>query len=296
MSNYNLIDAYLDNELSMEEKLSFEQQLSKDPGLRQELSLQQELIEGIREARKMELKAMLDAVAVGGSGMGNSISVGKFIAGIVLVGVVTWGVFYFTEQAPEREYVPVAENTSESLEDMLKVQQEETAVEEEAQPAEGEEPVQQQIAVQAEAMKDEQPVAETSNEVPAISQPDIRKPETIAAFEGGEEAVDSLHAPGSTRVEKKESSMSTIDVKVDNTKKKYTFHYQLKGGKLFLYGDFSSGLYEILEFNTNEGKSLFLYFKGKYYALDDNRERIVKLEPVRGRSLIEKLEEARGEN
>ena len=297
MSNYNLIEAYLDNEMSAEEKRNFEQQLKDNSELKQELGFQQELIAGIQEARRVELKAMLDAVSIGGgSSVGSSALLGKIIAGLALVGAITAGVYYFSDQEVVREYLPVADNNKrESYDDLVNLPLEEARKEEEAEQAE---PVEDtpSTRVETQALEEELLPAEDEESSPVVTQPNIRTPETIAAFEADDEATDSIHVPGNTVTEDKESSMSTIDVMVDNTRKKYTFHYQLKGGKLFLYGDFSSGLYEILEFNTREGKTLFLYFDGKYYDLNDDQERIVKLVAVKERSLIDKLEEVRRDN
>lgn len=296
MSNYNLIEAYLDNEMSAEERRNFEQQLSENSELKQELGFQQELVAGIQEARRMELKAMLDAVSIsGGSSVGGSALVGKIVVGLMLVGAITAGIYYFPGQEAVREYLPVADNHSEeSYDDLVNLPAEEVEsvedAEEQAEPADA-----TSSSSQLDQVTEEEPMTEVKvkEESPVVTKPNIRTPETIAAFDREEEALDSMHVPGNTRTEEKEPSMATIDVTVDNTRKKYTFHYQLKGGKLFLYGDFSSGLYEILEFNARKGKTLFLYFDGKYYDLNDDQERIVKLVPVKEKSLIEKLEEVR---
>lgn len=298
MNNFDLIDAYLDNDMNPEELQRFEQQLSSNAELKRELGFQQELIVGIQQARRLELKARLDNVAVGGNSVGQSLTLSKVITGIIILGLVGWGIYSLYDNETSQDFMPVADANQETVEELIEDQSENIPVTEEASPnAESDTPEDAEASMNTEA--NEKPQLKSEESVPEVREvikPDIKKPEMITGFDGAEEIADSLQAPGTVASGKKESNLSTIDVAIDNTRKKYTFHYQFKGGKLFLYGDFSSGLYEILEFNPRNDKTLFLYFQNNYYSLDNKQDKIVRLESVKDRSLIMKLKEARGMN
>ncbi|MEO0552888.1 MAG: hypothetical protein AAF149_06805 [Bacteroidota bacterium] len=289
MDNLELIDAYLREEMDSSQKSSFEKKLASDPDLKGQFEFQSKIVAGIKEARKMELKAMLDQVAVGGF---QSISLGKTAATFLVAGLVVWSIYYFNRAPEEQQFLPIAQE-SESAEDLII--ENEVISEPATEKTEKESTVDQQ-ADQLSTDTQRTGSANINEGEPVISEPKINKPELISDFEGDGSDADSLLAPGSVAVNGETKELSSIDVSVDNTKKKFTFHYQFKNGRLFLYGDFSSDLYEILEFNTDRKKALFLFYKGKFYDLDGKNERIVELKTVKNKALVAKLEEARTGN
>lgn len=291
MNNLELIDAYLRDELSASQKSSFEQEMASDPSLKGEFEFQSNVVEGIKEARKNQLKAMLNQVPVGGS-VTYGVTIGKIATTLIVAGLIGWGIFYFNQSSEDQTLLPVAQE-SESIDELINEPPVET--EEESEDVaenlveEEKEQLKETVVNKSSSNQDEIQEKETT-------APTINKPEAIAGFDSDTDAADSLLAPGSSRIQGEKEEISSIDVKVDNTRKKFTFHYQFKNGRLFLYGDFSSDLYEILEFNADEEKSVFLFYKGKFYDLNSNNERINELKTVKSKTLITKLEQARAGN
>jgi hypothetical protein len=282
MSKKDLVSAYFDGEMTISEGNDFLNNVSQDAELKNEFQFQSEIIEGLKAARVSELKAMLDAVPVGGGG---AIALGKLaiIGGVLILSGLSY--FYISNKDTIQ---PLTEPKAieDALDELISSSNNEEDIAEEFE----------QLEVQAEQKS---VISKTEiikpNKESIITSPQINKPETIEPHELIEENNDEFDVPESGLIQKNTTTLSAIDIDVDNSKKKYSFHYQLKAGKLFLYGSFDKGLYEILEFNSPEGKILFLYYKDKYYGLSKNQSEIVPLDEVTEDSLISKLEAARRE-
>ena len=74
--------------------------------------------------------------------------------------------------------------------------------------------------------------------------------------------------------------------------RKYSFHYQFYNNKLYLYGDFDNK-YEILELNTPAGISIYMFYKDKFYELQQNQEKITPLNAIRNSALMRDLKTIR---
>jgi hypothetical protein len=85
----------------------------------------------------------------------------------------------------------------------------------------------------------------------------------------------------------------SIAVEIDTKNKKYDFHYQFKDGKLFLYGPFENDLYEILEFFSDDKRTMFLFYQENFYLLKDDNEKLKPLGAIQDPSLIKKLKDYR---
>ncbi|MEM7107022.1 MAG: hypothetical protein AAF519_02265 [Bacteroidota bacterium] len=291
MDKLELIDAYLRDEMDSSQKGAFEKQMASDPKLQGEFEFQKSVVAGISEARKMELKAMLDNVVISG-GATENFTLGKVVAGLLVVGALSWCGYYFTQPSQPREFMPVAQEAENPQELITPKGQKAEVEKEELQVEASSKAVEEKITIDdSEVDKDISQILPKS-----AKEPQINKPELLTGFEGDEDTSDSLLAPGSTSVKGEIEEISSIDVSIDNTRKKFTFHYQFKNGRLFLYGDFSSDLYEILEFNADEERALFLFYKGKFYNLNDDQERIMELKVVKNKTLLSKLDKARTGN
>lgn len=293
MSNTELINAYFGNEMTDAEKQHFEARLNNDPELKSEFNFHKEIVEAIKETRRAELKAMLDKVPVGGGSSGGAATLGKVMSTLVVAGLIGAGIYYLwpvEEEAVERkENISMVEPTEEKVVEITEAEvkeEESPVVEKEEEAIETVEKPQPDIETTA---KEEEEVAEVTP-----VKPEINKPDVAPTFETTEEG-DSLEAPGSNLVSSSYDDHTALDVEIDNTNRNFSFHYQFKSGKLFLYGSFDKGLYEILEINSRGEKTLFLYYKDKFYPLNRNQIKIVPLEPVKESTLIEKLRKARVE-
>ncbi|UII30507.1 hypothetical protein LVD17_19635 [Fulvivirga ulvae] len=293
MSNLELIDAYFGNELTEAEMQAFEKRLQQEPELTKEFEFQKDIVDAIKTERAAELKAMLDKVPVGG-GTSGTFTMGKILSTAAVVGMAVLGIYYFwpAEEAPV-ETTPKTDVTTTPAEDN-QPEEIKPAIEEE-EPLVAKNKEEHKKPTQHATEKVIEGEAETDKKSPTIAKPEINKPDPVPTFDTQDDLNDSLEAPGGNLITKPDEDHSTLDVEIDNTHKNFSFHYQFKSGKLYLYGSFDKGLYEILEINSKAGKTLFLYYKDKFYPLRTNQFKIVPLEPVKESTLIEKLEKAREE-
>jgi hypothetical protein len=84
-----------------------------------------------------------------------------------------------------------------------------------------------------------------------------------------------------------------IEAGINGNNGKYNFHYQFKDNKLFLYGVFEKNLYELMEFFSNNKRTLFLYYKENYYLLNEDDNKIKRLAPISDPALLKKLKDYR---
>ncbi|NOS91450.1 MAG: hypothetical protein HOP30_05985 [Cyclobacteriaceae bacterium] len=276
MSNTELIDDYLTNRLSDADKAAFESQLANDPALQADVALQGQIIESVRKARAIELKAMLNQVPVTAP-VSITLPIMRMAASIVGAGIIILAFSYYFNNSTQQP------NMSSSLEESLQ----------KVDPADFE-PLEEPTA---------QPTPTTEEKVAApasTTEKEIKKetPRTSPVQQPKIDVVDptkDMTDGGNAALPKNETShaaitASHIAVEVEDNNKKYPFHYQFNQGKLFLYGSFDKGLYEILEIN-GDAHSVFLFYKDNYYSLDEKVSAITALEPIRNQALISKLKE-----
>ncbi|HEX8039978.1 MAG TPA: hypothetical protein VF490_12545, partial [Chryseosolibacter sp.] len=94
--------------------------------------------------------------------------------------------------------------------------------------------------------------------------------------------------PGSLR-----PAGSSLAVETDSKNSRYSFHYQFRDGKLFLYGPFEKNLYEIMEFFSDQKRTVFLYYKNHYYLLPEADSQVRPLTAIKDPALLKKLDESR---
>ena len=269
MMNFEKIDDYLANRLPSEEKAAFEQELNGDPALKEEVTFQQEVIEGVRQARMLEIKQMLNQVPVPSSGW----SSGQIAATVISVGVVATSLYFYFQNdeptlSPDQNPPAVISQPDPSTTAPAAVNEQE-----ETSPAK-EEPKSSNTATKPKT-------------VSPVQKPDIQVVDPSDEFKETEEPAETTtHA-------KSELSLSKMEVTTISANKKYSFNYQFAEGKLLLYGPFDKSLYEILEINGGN-HAVFLFYKENYYLLDESQKAITPLEPIRDGSLLQKLKEYRG--
>lgn len=279
MNNFELIDDYLANRLKGTEKEAFERQVGNDPALKSEVELQKQIVEGIKQARAAELKAMLNKVPVAGGGAQVEFNVMRIAASVVLVGVVSAAAYYYMRS----DDFPPIENAAAD------VTRKEEAKPQESNPARD---VPQQGTPDSKVVSPEKQDQKTKEEATAEVKP-ATKPSldiTDPSAELQQEEQPSVELPAVS--EKPEITTSHVQVEMDSSNKRYDFHYQFAGNKLMLYGSFDRSLYEVLEINSGN-HALFLFYKNNFYLLDEDQEKVTKLSPIQDNVLLKKLREYR---
>ncbi len=275
MSQFNLIDDYLTNRLNGESKRLFEEEMKVDNLLKEEVQFQKSVIEGIRKARITELKAMLNNVPVGGA----SALSGKLALAAFSVGILATLVYY------------LGFNTNNNTSVETPVQTQEIVTEESTLPIDTRKK-ETASGISAESLVPEK-VNEASSTQKAIKRSVPPKVEVVDPTEDlradlQEHATDGL----STRPT---PTVPAIEVAIDDSNKSYPFHYQFIADKLVLYGPFNSDLYEVIQINGTT-QTAFLYYKGKYYHLDEKESSITPLIMIRDNMLLGKLDQYRNKN
>ncbi|MEQ9591389.1 MAG: hypothetical protein RLN86_02265 [Cyclobacteriaceae bacterium] len=275
MSQFDLIEKYVTNNLNEAERLSFEQEMKGDAQLRSEVKLQQDIIEGVKQARVAELKAMLNNVPISG---GYSLATGKIALATLTAGIIG-AALYFTMRTESVEPQELSED--------IKVEQSVPAEITEIAPVE--EPTTESGVTNTES--------EAKSNIPAPakkkSTPKERPAPSVSVMDPTEELTSKTEEAIANEVNtRSEISASSIEVETQSGNKDYPFHYQYAKGKLHLFGPFDAGLYEIIEINGGS-HTIFLYYKEAYYHLDQRESKIVPLIQIRDTELLNRLDQYR---
>lgn len=280
--DFELLDDYIGNRLSDADKASFESRLQADPDLQRELKLQQDIVSSLRKARAAELKAMLNNIPPSAIPAN---STGAFTWTAVAIAVaVAIGLYFYLQPSEETSNTPVADSVTVAP------------------------PAADQSADADVPSGEEQPV--TPKEEPGIEKPRVSKErksesteaETPAApgnrelnvFDPDAEVESEVKAPEVTvPANTTEGSAKASDIKSEivSDHKNYDFHYQFREDKLILYGAFDKNLYSILEFFSENKRTIFLEYKNNFYLLNPAGEKVKPLSPVNDPALIRKLRE-----
>ena len=282
MSNFELIDDYLTNRLTESERLDFEQQLISDPTLKSDVELQKNILEGIKNARAAELKAMLSNVPISPA---SSVFTGmKMAAGIIGAGILITSLYYYYQPTALNGIPNLSTSIQDSVQGNDSVERSEKLI-----PAE-ETAKENNSAVVTEPKEEKAIEREKENIKPAIvAQPKIEVVDPTDEMSSKNNQEDIVISESS----KSTVETSHIQVEIDSSSKKYNFHYQFNNGKLQLFGAFDKSLYEILEIN-GDSHTIFLFYRENYYRLDEKQDQITKLALIKDSSLLKKLKEYRG--
>lgn len=277
-----LLDDYIGNRLDATQREAFEAMAQGDPELQRELRLQQGIVDSLRKARTAELKHMLNSIPP--SAISSSSSIVSKWAGVAIAVMVALGLYFVLTPEEQPAQTPiVADSAAEQRNAPAEAQ-----THDDAAPAE-----KSQETVPAPAVK-EQPAGDKqqpkSSAAPA-DVPDQAKRPQLEVFDPTEEVTSDTGIPANqapnSATRRKGSSDITSEVISDN--KEYKFHYQFKSDRLILYGDFDKSLYEILEFISENKRTIFLSYRDTYYLLNADNDKIKPLNPVKDPALIQKL-------
>jgi hypothetical protein len=287
--NLELLDDYLGNRLNADEKLAFEKSLEQDISLRKELDLQQRIVNGIRKARTAELKQMLNNVPVSSLPQEGPSAIAKVATWVVVAGLVSTGVyFYFRGEEAVNKQQESTTQTESAPDNINAIDPNASAVPKSETPA-----ITKSEAAKTDASENSEPSPNDTPEsiVPESSDPAIA-PAARDVFDPSEEAKSNDPITAIEGAKPSTSATPSIDVKTD-AGTRYDFHYQFTEDKLMLYGVFEKNLYEIMEFFSNNKRTMFLYYKDNYYLLNEENEKVKPLKPISDEALLKKLKDYR---
>ncbi|MGC3945079.1 MAG: hypothetical protein QM762_11290 [Chryseolinea sp.] len=287
-----LLDDYLRNKLSSQDKSAFEELLKNNSALQKELRVQQQVVNSLRSARVAELKQMLNNVpitAIPAESTGSSL-VAKVAAWVVIAGLVGGGlyVYYQSEDEPAQNISA----DSPALSPTTVPGDVQTTPSDRIEP-----PVEQSDATENASSENVKPEVSNNNAASSTKATDSVAPAARNVFEPGEEVKANESAVASDSNKGTAGVVSTpsiaIEAGINGNNGKYNFHYQFKDNKLFLYGVFEKNLYELMEFFSNNKRTLFLYYKDNYYLLNEDDNKIKRLTPISDQALVKKLKDYR---
>jgi hypothetical protein len=282
MVNFEQIDDYLSNRLQEQDKRAFEQQLEGDPSLKEEVAFQRQVIEGVRQARMVQLKTMLNNVAVpAGSTWGGA----KIAAAVVTAGIIST-IIYLNTNEDKSAVTDIKKDSTEEVASTAPANESDDKI------IAGSDENKQEGAQTADSSASKEEKKIKKDEV-RVTTP-VRKPDINVVDPSSELSEDDKNAQSSvSRSGRSEISPSKMEVITGIVDKKHNFHYQFSEGKLMLYGPFDKSLYEILEIH-GDGHAVFLFYKENYYLLDESQARITQLQAIRDGELLKRLREYRG--
>lgn len=275
------IEKYLEGQMTVEEKNAFELRLQNDPELNSEFQFQTETIEAIKAYRKAELKARLENLNVGTYGI--SLPGIKIAAIAAITATVGLGIYFYQTEEP----LDADPNT-------------ELAIEEESLTSEESPSSTPEVQEETASVIKEEPLLAAPDSEKVVAKEEIAIEETTAT-EREEKPVPTEERDNTPLPERNRADIPSADevaaLEIENKEDtKHTFHYKFYNSKLYLYGDFKSVPYEIIEYNTLSGKSLYLYYQDRFYYLEANQMEISPLQKVREEKLIEELDSLRIKN
>jgi hypothetical protein len=262
-----LLDDYLTNRLDERGRTEVEVKLESDPEFRQEFEHQQRVVQGIREARSAELKALLNNVPVSALPAEPSTWAIKLIAGLFAAGFTAMVLYYYFEHRELRD---------STVSDSSQVEESSAVTPEDSTSAHD----------SASSSTDTPPTKTDEVSVPKPLAPDSRTPAPETDIELQKER-DLIPIVSRTFV------TSSTEVITESNDEQHTFHYAFRNRKLVLFGAFQKDQYQILEFITNKEHIFFLHYSQNYYLLDENTTIPTPLVPIRDPGLWQKLREFR---
>ncbi len=281
----DLLDDYLANRLDEPGRKAFEQKLNGNPELRSEMELQQQMISSIKNARIHELKGMLNNIPVPAVQTSGATAAAKVATWVVVLGLIGAGLYLYLDRDTATTETKQTESTETKSDSQS---QEEVVHPNTTTPAQAEDDSKDEAPVVSSepSSAGQKPVAPKPASKDNVKKPDLEVYDPTTEQEQ-ESSTEEIPAIGHER------ETPSISVEVGPASGKNALHYQFKEGKLFLYGPFQKDLYEIMEFFSDDKRTIFLYYNNEFYLLKDNSTTIKPLAPVQDQELVRKLKEYR---
>ncbi|MCR9253939.1 MAG: hypothetical protein NXI20_26245 [bacterium] len=315
-SNHNdLIDSFLSGGMSTSEQAEFEHMLNSDPLLKEEFMFQKEIVNGIKEYRRDQMKHRLNQITIGVGVTGLLLNSGlsKVLAAVGTIGFIGVGSYFIVEELNSTNTPETISSLDLSI-DSPKEFSGETFV--------FEMPLNEDVADINE--QKQKHVAENNKITSSVAKTETTKVSIIVAEEESKEKLGiseeveiaekvkqaNFNVPSMDELGNDEETLNGIDItlpdsnqpittkeeaskeiEIENVRQtKYDLHYKFFSGKLFLYGDFNSIPYELLEINSGASRNLYLFHDSVYYQLSQFEKNVVPLKPIRDKELISELE------
>ena len=298
------IEAYLNQDMTDLERSGFEKLVHDDDELHDEVELQEATIEAIRHERFIALKSGLSQVNISLWSV-TLIEAAKVASIAAAVGLASVGAYYFYSNPILDKGKEVARTEQQTLNN---IPHNSIADKEPIKPS----PSANEInsAKDFNSNPDNANAPLISNNRPKPFTPEIKKANdkfkpvvSISEYRAVSEVMEATE-PNVTIINPKnandislpedgisnKSVLETVNpeviIKKENRDK---FHYQFSDSKLILYADFSDKIYEILELNQNNTKSMFLAYDNKFFALDASMFDITPLKELNDSQLVQIL-------
>ncbi|MCC5919807.1 MAG: hypothetical protein LAT68_01060 [Cyclobacteriaceae bacterium] len=299
----DLIRAYLDGELSKEQIADLKKELDTNEQLRQEFLYERDIVDAIKHQRKAALKARLNNVPVPPSVSINPLS--PFFKGLVvgISSIILVAFSYFSFQLLTSDIDPEEVNTvimtpeSSSLTNNWNADSQLNL-----QSNEKEEIVAESTSSVIEDSTDKG-LGQITDEgdMSAVSESQIIKPDETSFAVALPDVVDpdynevipvveDISAPENLIANDQLGKEVELSIDVESFQHNdYLFHYKFYQNKLYLYGDFSSSPYDLVEFKLSGSRTLFLVFEEQVYKIEDNKLDVTELAPTTNEEIKEAI-------
>ena len=281
------MNQYLDNELSEIERLDFENKILHDSELREEYNFQKDLIDGIKEVRRLELKARLTNIPIN-TPLYQTIGFKAIAIASITTGVGI-GAYYLLSDNNNIQLDNIDLTSNQiTLNENTEVPEVPKAI----TPIFKEEPKEKPAMdiITQEKPKEETVAKNTEAVEPQIIEPNVIQPDVVESFEDEDVTSNEINPDNqiNTIDNIKETMEGTVEVSTVKDKKN-KFHYKFFENKLYLLGSFDDMPYEIIELNSTKGKSYFLYYNNSYYKLNSDQIKPAPLVKIENDSLVNEL-------
>jgi hypothetical protein len=300
-------DLYLRGELDASTKALYEQHLEADPAMKADLEFQETLTQGLGVAkRRAELKSMLQQTPVSAGFSFLQSGLAQWSAAAISAAVVVGTLWYInqpsstnqdaspavavqsaTSQATTSPSVPTlpAPEASSVLEEPLAA----------AEPAASQVSHADPVSPQPKVHQAQQPSVKRANQA-SDQTSTFDEPSAESKAPAGSEMIsgvgDNMNSP-SVLPKNNAESASAVSETILKTDPAYQMHYQFVDGKLYLYGKFNKGLYEVIDLSGKNGKRSFLYYQETYYQVLPGTSKITALEQTADKSIVASLDKLR---
>lgn len=270
MNNFEIIDDYLANRLPESERMRFEKEIETNAELKAEVEFQRNVIEGIKKSRAAELKRLLKNASIDSTPVihFSPLRIAASLATVTLLGAA---IYLYLNKGVEFNVKDLSSSVADSV---------------------SKEQIEEKNRLSLDSAKQTSTVENPNGNKSSLdnheldNQPNTAKP-NIELIDPSEEANEEVTVIKPSANQSKELS-NDLKIEIENSNPKYNFHYQFINGQLRLYGNFNSGLYEIIDIKT-DNHAVYLYYQDNYYRLDEAVEVISPLKKITDPLLLKKL-------